>query len=61
MAAMMAISQPILPFPKKEIVIREDTSYLRKKCKSCKLFPCYDDRHKWRPKPLAQACKKYEK
>lgn len=40
---------------------RKDTSHLRKKCKSCKLFPCHNDKHKWRPNPMAQACEMYEK
>lgn len=33
----------------------------RKKCKSCKLFPCDNLIHKWKSNPLHQACEKYEK
>ena len=39
---------------------KKDTSFLRKKCKSCKVFLiCGDYRHKWRKSPLAQACINY--
>ena len=33
----------------------------RKKCKSCKLFPCDNLIHKCKQNPLHQACVKYEK
>lgn len=59
MTAAMAMF-PTMPFPERSIVVKKDASHLRKKCKSCKLFPCYDDRHKYRSSPLAQACQKYE-
>lgn len=38
--------------------IRKDMSHLRKKCKSCKLFPCDV---KWKSNPMSQACEKYLK
>ena len=31
----------------------------RKKCKSCKLFPCHNNKHLYRANPKAQACDKY--
>ena len=37
MYAMMAMAEP-MPFVERERVIKKDTSYLRKKCKSCKQF-----------------------
>ena len=33
----------------------------RKKCKSCKSFPCNNSQHRYRARPLAPACDKYEK
>lgn len=33
----------------------------RKKCKSCRTFPCDNLMHKWKSQPLHQACCKYEK
>ena len=44
------------PIPKPE----PTPDWQRKKCKSCKLFSCSDNRHKWRSNPMAQACERYE-
>lgn len=41
--------------------VKNKQEWERKKCKSCKLFPCSDNRHKYRSNPLSQACNKYEK
>lgn len=58
MTAMVAMSnQPIIM----EKVDRKDTSHLRKKCKSCNLFPCNDNRHLYKSNPKAIACEKYTK
>lgn len=59
MTSMLALTHPMSPI-EIEFVAKKDTSHLRKKCKSCKLFPCNDNRHKWRSNPLSQACEKYE-
>lgn len=55
MTSMLALTHP-MPQTRRA---KKDVSYLRKKCKSCKLFPCNDNRQKWRSKPLLQACEKY--
>jgi hypothetical protein len=59
MTAMLALTHTMPPI-EREVATKKDTSYLRKKCKSCKLFSCNDNRHKWRSNPMAQACEKYE-
>lgn len=59
MTAMMAMGQPI-PSVESVIISKKDTSHLRKKCKSCKSFPCSDSRHKRRLNPKAQACEKHQ-
>lgn len=33
----------------------------RKKCKSCKFFPCNNSKNLYKSNPLSQACSKYEK
>lgn len=37
MAAIMVMAQP-MPYIRTERIVKKDTSYLRKKCKSCKLL-----------------------
>lgn len=57
--SILALTHPMPPI-EREVFAKKDTSHLRKKCKSCKLFPCNDNRHKWRSNPKAQACEKHE-
>lgn len=62
MAAMMMMAATGNEMPEIEPTKRQVTfEWSRKKCKSCNLFPCNNDLHKYKPKPLAQACEKYEK
>lgn len=56
--AMMIMNQP-MPL-EKERVIKKDTSYLRKKCKSCAQFAGKMCQIKRYIKPLDSACDQYE-
>lgn len=56
MTAMLAMNQP-MPFVESEP--KEDLSYLRKKCKSCKQFSKHGCPIKAYRRPLDQACENY--
>ena len=58
MSAMMSLSLDSFPQANEHRInsSKKDTSYLRKKCKSCKYFRC-----KLYQSPLERACENYKK